>query len=301
MAFSDFAVRHSSANNDPAPISVLAPYSNILLTSCLCTMFVIKHYILEPYLPHVYAHIWGLSPDPTKRALLTLHIALLVRVVLLGVALYPFLTLIFGSSKVSDPVGFFLWRVTMGDRIVLAMSILPSYYLFEIIYRSRLSIVTWIHHVGSIFAAQGAVTLVIYGHKNARYLFLLMTTWGFFDVVMELGPTIALIRLRAARGDHDHLYFVFGVTALWVFALNNIQSVLVTYFMWATWDEWVPIFKIGIPALYLAFTASQWQQAYLYRKLMRRELDERFRKIALKEAEGHSLSPQEEEEKEKEN
>ncbi|KAK6341979.1 hypothetical protein TWF730_001460 [Orbilia blumenaviensis] len=66
------------------------------------------------------------------------------------------------------------------------------------------------------------------------------------------------------------------------------------------WNEWVLVFKIGTPLVYIAFTVTQWQQAYLYMKLMRRELEEQFRKIALKEVEGHSLSPHEEKVKEKE-
>ncbi|RVD90196.1 uncharacterized protein DFL_001172 [Arthrobotrys flagrans] len=301
MAFSDFAVRHSPENNDPAPISVLSPYSNIILTLSIITLFIVKHAILEPYLPHIYAHMWGPSSDWIKRALLTLHIAALVRVVLIVVGLFPFIALVFGSSKLSDPVDIFGGKVTMGDCLVITMNILPSFYIFEIIHRSRLSIVTWMHHVGSILTAQGTITLVTYGHANARYQFLLITVWGFFDVIMELAPIFALTRLRLVRGNHDHLCFVFKVTALWLFILNNIQSVMVIYLIWMIWDEWVLVFKIITPVLYMAFTATQWHQAYLYMKLMRRELEEKFRKIALKEVEGHPLSPEEEKEKEKEN
>ncbi|KAK6502341.1 hypothetical protein TWF506_002922 [Arthrobotrys conoides] len=300
MTFSDFAVRHSPENNDPDPISILAPYSNIILTISICTLFIIKHCILEPYLPQIYAHMWGPSPDSIKRAILTLHLAALSRVVLLAIGFYPFTSLAFGSSKLSDPVGMFGGRLTMGDCIVITMCILPSFYIFEIIHRSRLSVVTWMHHIGCILTAQGTVTLVTHGHVNARYQFILITMWGFFDVIMELAPIFALTRLRLARSDHDHLYSVFKFTALWLFTLNNVQSVLLIYLMWMIWDEWALVFKIITPVLYVAFTATQWQQAYLYMKLMRRELGERLRKIALKEVEGHPLSPEEEKEKEKE-
>ncbi|KAK6330858.1 hypothetical protein TWF718_003058 [Orbilia javanica] len=301
MTLSDFALRHSPENNDPAPVSVLAPYSNIILTLSLCTLFIVKHAILEPHLPHIYAHVWGPSSDATKRALLTLHLAALIRIIIVVVGLYPFLSLVFGSSRLSDPVGIFGERLKMGDCIVIVMNLLPSFYIFEIIHRSRLSIVTWMHHVGSILTAQGTVTLVNYGHVNVRYQFLLIAVWGCFDIIMEIAPIFALLRLRLARGNHDHLCFVFKVTARWLFILNNIQSVLVIYIIWMIWDEWALVFKIVSPLLYVAFTGAQWQQAYLYVKLMRKELDEKFRKIALKEVEGHPLSPEEEKEKEKEN
>ncbi|KAF3161969.1 hypothetical protein TWF751_011109 [Orbilia oligospora] len=276
MPFSDFAVRHSPENNDPAPISVLAPYSNIILTISIVTLFIVKHAILEPHLPHVYAHMWGPSSDATKRALLTLHLAALIRAVMVALGLYPFIFIMFGSSKLSDPAHIFGGRLTMGDCIVIAMCNLPR----------------------SILTAQSTLTLVIHGHRNARYQFLIITLWGFFDVVMELAPIFALLQLRLARGHHDYLCFVFKITAVWLFVLNNVQSVMFIYISWMIWDEWTLAFKIGTPMLYAAFTFSQWQQAYLYVKLMRRELSEKLRKIALKEVEGHPLSPEEEKEKE---
>ncbi|KAF3284800.1 hypothetical protein TWF970_011083 [Orbilia oligospora] len=297
MPFSDFAVRHSPENNDPAPISVLAPYSNIILTISIVTLFIVKHAILEPHLPHVYAHMWGPSSEATKRALLTLHLAALIRAVMVAIGLYPFIFVMFGSSKLSDPAHIFGGRLTMGDCIVIAMCNLPSFYIFEIIHRSRLSIATWIHHVGSILTAQSTLTLVIHGHRNARYQFLIITLWGFFDVVMELAPVFALIQLRLARGHHDYLCFVYKITAVWLFVLNNVQTVMFIYISWMIWDDWALAFKIGTPMLYAAFKFSQWQQAYFYVVLMRSELSEKLRKIALKEVEGHPLSPEEEKEK----
>ncbi|KAK6496301.1 hypothetical protein TWF481_002326 [Arthrobotrys musiformis] len=298
MGLSDFAIRHSPANNE-APISILTPYSNIILTTCLCTLFLIKHYILEPYLPHVYSHMWEPAPEAIKRSLVTLYLAVLIRVAMVAIGLYPVIALIFGSSRLSDPVDIFGGRVTMGDCIAISMNILPSFYLFEIIHRSRLSIVTWMHHVGSIFAAQSTLTLVTHGAAGARYQFLVITVWGFFDVIMEIAPIFALIRLRVVRGDHDHLCFVFKITAAWVFILNNIQSMLVAYLLWVIWDDWVLVFKIVTPLAYVLFTTTQWQQAYLYVQLMRKELNQKLRKIALKEVEGHPLTPEEEKEKEK--
>ena len=101
---------------------------------------------------------------------------------------YPFLSVAFGRSILSDPVvrgG----KTTMGDMLLISSQLLVAMYIFETIYRKKLSPVACLHHVGTILVAQSAVAISIYGHKDADFEFILCCVWGkfyFFYILLHI-------------------------------------------------------------------------------------------------------------------
>lgn len=70
--------------------------------------------------------------------------------------------------------------VTMGDILVTCTQLLVGMYIFELIYRIKISPISSLHHVGAILVAQSAIAISLnLGRKpDATVNFILVTVWG---------------------------------------------------------------------------------------------------------------------------
>jgi len=163
-------------------LSRYAPYAGLILSIILVLLFLTKNYILEgvlSLLPRFYGKSYTSLTSIPRRGFVNHHIGATCRIILMFLAGYPFLSVAFGRSILSDPVvrgG----KTTMGDMLLISSQLLVAMYIFETIYRKKLSPVACLHHVGTILVAQSAVTISIYGHKDADFEFILCCVWGMF-------------------------------------------------------------------------------------------------------------------------
>jgi hypothetical protein len=68
----------------------------------------------------------------------------------------------------------------MGDILIVVAQMLIGMYIFELIYRTKISPVSIVHHVGTIIIGQAAiaVNLNLAREKDASIEFLLCLVWG---------------------------------------------------------------------------------------------------------------------------
>ncbi|KAK6358153.1 hypothetical protein TWF730_007507 [Orbilia blumenaviensis] len=284
MAITDFKDRHQQGGEDNHNhISILASYAGLILTVALCTLFLIKNYVLEPFLPRLYRHHHACLSEISKRSFLNQHVAVGMRLIILSLGGYPFFATVFGSAVLSSPVAPG-GKVTMGDCLIVSSQLLVAMYIFELIYRAKISVVSGLHHLGTVLVAQSSVAISVYGHKDARYEFLLCCVWGAFDVLVEFLPSLAIIRYRTALTSHHHLHFIFKFTMIWTFIGTLLESVIAMYLFGILWDQWELSFKIATPLLHIAFSAAQLHGTNIFRKMMIRE-KQKIREEAKRESE----------------
>ena len=115
--------------------------------------------------------------DVNKRSFLNHYIAGATKLAILIVAVYPFGAVAFGTADFHTPYiqGSV---VTMGDLLLIAAQMLTGMFIFELIYRVKISPVSVAHHIGSIMVAQAAIAISIRGEQEASIEFLLCTVWG---------------------------------------------------------------------------------------------------------------------------
>lgn len=159
-------------------ISTLAPYSALILCIVLIILFLIRFYILQDFLlPKLHGSKYTDLDDVNRRSFLNHYIAGGTKIIILLIAIYPFGSVAFGSADFETPYvnGS---RVKMGDLLLIAAQMLTGMFVFELIYRVKISPVSVAHHIGSIMVAQAAITISIHKDHEASIEFMLCTVWG---------------------------------------------------------------------------------------------------------------------------
>ena len=165
----------------PTSISKLAPCSALILSIVLVVLFLIRFYILQRFLlEKLHGSTYTQMDDITRRSFLNNYIAGTTKITILIIAFYPFVSVAFGTAAFSTPYirGS---SVTMGDLLLIAAQMLTGMFIFELIYRVRISPVSVAHHIGSIMIAQAAITISVKGDQESSIEFLLCTVWGKYN------------------------------------------------------------------------------------------------------------------------
>jgi hypothetical protein len=167
------------------PVSFLAAYAGIILTCILIILFLARHYLLEAWLlPRCYKETYRrlLQDERQRRGFVNHHLAGFIKVVLLLVTAYPYIDVTFGSATLHTPMAPGS-RVTMGDFLIVVSELFIAMYVFELLYRSELSPVAVLHHIGAVVIAQSAIALSLQWGKevDATVEFVLCLTWGMYD------------------------------------------------------------------------------------------------------------------------
>ena len=139
-------------------ISILAPNSALILSIVLVVLFLIRFYILQRFLlEKIHGQIYTQMDEITRRSFLNHYIAAAMKLAILTIAIYPFGSVTFGTAYYHTPYAHGS-SVTMGDLLVIAVQLLTGMFIFELIYRVKISPVSAAHHIGSIIVAQAAIT-----------------------------------------------------------------------------------------------------------------------------------------------
>lgn len=162
-------------------------------------------------------------------------------------------------------------------------------FLFEIIYRLKISPVSLIHHTaGCALAAWQVSAQVMHEDEGTDSQFRLLVLYGVFEVVFETVPHIAVIYYRcqpktaAGMRRTSRVWLVSGCSSL---VGTTAEVAAMGVFMWRNWRYWEVAMRVLLPILHFAFMAAQVHGARVGFQLWR-EFKGRAREARLKERGG---------------
>ncbi|OOO04448.1 hypothetical protein COH20_007153 [Aspergillus flavus] len=255
------------------PISRLAPFSALIISIVLVVLFVIRYYVLEGFLiKRLYGSIYTNLSEVNRRGFINHHIAGLTKILILIVAAYPFLEVVIGKSSFHTPYAHGS-RVTMGDMLVVVAQMLIGMYAFELIYRTRLSPIAVLHHIGTIIIGQSAIaiSLDLAREPDADIEFVLCTVWGAFDIISEFFPHLAIILYRIFPNRHRFLKRLFLLSCITTALGTTCETIVIFFLFGSLWDRWQIAFKVVTPLLHIAFSAAQVHGSVVFWKMYKRQ------------------------------
>lgn len=162
-------------------ISRLVPYSALIISVILVIFFLVRFYLFEGFLiQRVYGTSYTDLNETNRRGFINHHIAGITKIAILIAAAYPFIAITFCGSTFHSP--FANGSVTKGDILVVVAQMLIAIYIFELLYRVKLSPVAVLHHIGTIIIGQTAlaISLQLTREPDADIEFILCTVWGMW-------------------------------------------------------------------------------------------------------------------------
>ncbi|KAE9969388.1 hypothetical protein EG327_010652 [Venturia inaequalis] len=240
-------------------LSDLLGYSGIILTSILALLFLIRHYLFEAWLfPRFYRRTWTKMDAETQRGFTNHHIGMGIKLFTLLVGAYPWVRILFGNADFQTPMSKHS-SVSMGDLLLILTQLFCSMYIFELLFRSKLSPIAVAHHIGAILIGQtGTVLSLDLNHQqDATIEFMLCLVWGAFDVLAELWPNVAIILYRVYNDNHYFLMNVFLGTCLITICGTVAETIMIGVLLAQSWSRWELAFKIVTPILHIVFSMAQ--------------------------------------------
>lgn len=171
----------------------------------------------------------------------------------------------------------------MGDILVICSQMLVAMFIFELIYRVKISPISIAHHLGSILVAQAAITISIEEQRDSSIEFVLCTVWGArvsystrdtrltcqsflgaFDMVCEFLPHVAIILYRVYPDSHHFLANIFRTACITTFLGTFSETIVTMYLFGQLWHRWDISFKIATPILHIAFSAAQFHGTRIF-------------------------------------
>ncbi len=162
------------------PISELSPFSMLILSIVLVVLFLIKQFIFEAFLMRrCYKSMYTRLDETARRGFINHHIAGSTKALILIVAVYPFIDVAFRTATLDTPYARGS-PVTLGDILLVCAQMLVGMYIFELIYRVKISPISTMHHIGAIMVTQSAIAISLNLAKepDATIEFILCTVWG---------------------------------------------------------------------------------------------------------------------------
>ncbi|TFK46147.1 hypothetical protein OE88DRAFT_1037034 [Heliocybe sulcata] len=283
----------------PAMISVLLDYSLPVVALELCLVFLITRLFLEPYfMPRVFGKTY-LDMDVGARRSLTNHAVSFGLKVTCCVGAYSILETFFIQTPLDDPIRskHASHEVTNGDILAYCYLTVPTIYLFEIIYRTNISIVSAVHHMAAIIINILGIVIIV-GHTDQDgYLplieFKLILIYGTFEMMFEMFPHLAVMLYRIYRHRTRFLCRLFLIVGLGIFTGTISEQVAIIYFYHRIWKHLPILYKALGPILHVCFLAAQVHGGRICIQIsmkLRKEMQEAARKGVV-QPDGPPLAP----------
>jgi len=267
----DVAVDHHIQRFPITTISKLAPFTALIISMVLIIFFLIKFYVLELFLLRkIYGPKYMNLDEISRRSFVNNHIAGATKIIILIVGVYPFMDVAFGKGGFHTPFVHGS-QITMGDILVVCAQMLIGMFIFELIYRTKISPVSVVHHIGSILVGQAAIVISINEERDASIEFVLCTVWGAFDIISEFLPHLAVILYSVFPDSHMFLFKLFRAACITTFVGTISETIVTMYLFGQLWDRWTLPFKIVTPLLHIAFSAAQFHGTRIFYKMWRKE------------------------------
>lgn len=171
---------HHIQNIPISELSDLSPFCMLILSIVLVILFLIKQYVFEMFLMRrIYKAKYTALKEVERRGFINHHIAGMTKALILVVAVYPFIDVAFRTATLQTRYAKGS-VVTLGDILVVCAQMLVGMYIFELIYRVKISPISTLHHIGTILVAQSAIAISLnLDHEpDATVEFILCTVWG---------------------------------------------------------------------------------------------------------------------------
>jgi hypothetical protein len=140
----------------------------------------IRLYVFEGgLLKKLYGETYTRLSEINRKGFLNHHIAGITKIIILILAAYPFISVVFRKADYHTPFAPGS-PVKMGDILIIVAQMLIGMYIFELIYRTKISPVSIVHHIGTIAVGQAAIAinLNLAREKDGSIEFLLCLVWG---------------------------------------------------------------------------------------------------------------------------
>ncbi|PLB53952.1 hypothetical protein P170DRAFT_396949 [Aspergillus steynii IBT 23096] len=260
-------------NSPRYAVSKLASFSALIISIILVVLFLVRYYLLEAFLiRRLYGSVYTNLSLENQRGFINHHIAGTMKFLILIIAAYPFIKVIVGNSTFHTP--FVRGSpVMMGDILIVVAQMLIGMYVFELLYRTRLSPIAVLHHVGTIMIGQSAIAIGLdrMQEPDAGIEFMLCTIWGVFDIISEFFPHVAIILYRIYPQRHRFLSRVFLSSCITTAFGTFCETVVIMFLFGCLWDRWQVAFKVTTPILHIAFSAAQVHGSVVFWRMYKRQ------------------------------
>ncbi|KAF8142751.1 hypothetical protein K438DRAFT_1634921, partial [Mycena galopus ATCC 62051] len=189
------------------------------------------------------------------------HIAGATKLVILIISVYPFGNVAFGDHP------FIGSTVTMGNMLIISAQMLIGMFLFELIYRTKISPVSMVGSLCDTVVGQAAITISISMNADSSIEFLICTMWGAFDIVSELLPHLTIILYRVYPDSHHFLMTIFRAACVTTLFGTIAETVVVMFLFGQLWSHWKLSFKIATPILHIAFSTAQFHGTRIFYRM----------------------------------
>ena len=230
------------------------------LSGFLIVYFFFVRYALEGQIMHRYFRkAYGDLTIVNQRSF-TAHVLWMVVKLSLVPAAWPFIQVFFCGKSLKEGIvkGSV---VSNADYLSVAYFAVIGMFLFEIIYRLKISPVSLIHHTaGCALSAWQVVEQVQQDNASTESQYKMLILYGVFEVVFETFPHIAVVYYRCqpknSIGLHktSRIWLWSGISSL---IGTTTELVAMAVFMWKNWYKWELGMKIVLPILHFAFMAAQ--------------------------------------------
>lgn len=220
----------------------------------------------------------------------TAHVLWLVVKVCLIPAAWPFIAVFFCGRTLKDSL-ISGGSISNADFLSVAYFAVVSMFLFEIIYRLKISPVSLIHHTAGCALGIWQVIEEVYSDSvSTESQFRLLVLYGLFEILFETFPHYAVVYYRcqpknaAGLRRTSHIWMASGCSSL---VGTTSEFVVMGVFMWKNWYKWSLGMQVTLPLLHFAFMAAQVHGArvgfQLYREFRKRSLVAREKENAVME------------------
>lgn len=190
----------------------------------------------------------------------TAHVLWLVVKLCILPAAWPFVQVFFCGHTFQDPL-FRGTSISNADYLGVVYFAVLSMFLFELIYRLKISPVSLIHHTaGCALGVWQVVEQRYQDDATTELQFRLLMLYGVFEVVFETFPHAAVIFYRcqpataAGLRRTARVWLASGCSSL---VGTTTELVVLAMFMWRTWGLWALGMRVVLPLSHVAFMAAQ--------------------------------------------
>ncbi|KAJ7678117.1 hypothetical protein DFH06DRAFT_1291415 [Mycena polygramma] len=230
-------------------ISQLSPYTGLIVSVVLVVFFLNLRCQIH----------WLGRSEPSQLQMVNHHIAGATKIIILIVVVYPFGDVAFGTAGFYTPFvnGS---RVTMGDILAVSAQMLVGMFIFELIYRTKISPISAME-------------------KDSGIEFLLCTVWvlrltayvGAFDIISKFLPHLTIILCRVYPDSTFSQHSSAQRASRLCSVPQPKQSFNVMYLFGQLWSRWTLSYKIATPVLHVAFSAAQFHGTRIFYQLWQKQ------------------------------
>lgn len=261
----------------------LYAFAYVIIVNYIIALWFLSRYLFEKHVvPRIIGREKFKQMDEGNRRTMTNHFVNIFWKLSAFCGLYPYImTVIFNKS---DRTYMAYTRITYGDLLALDYMLFTAGFLFEIIYRSRISLVTALHHIVALFLSTLIAAMIVNDPRNqeAQAELKLIFTYGFFEVIFETGPHVLMLLYKRSRDNTAMLARGFRIVAFMSFTGTFLEQFAIGYLFIHHWHVWDLSLKILSPILHVCFACAQIHSGRIFlalsRKMAREEKAKRDRR-----------------------